>query len=286
MLKDADDPLTRWLRETFPELPAFAQAAAADIEVLVRPTGLDFPHPTVGTAFQYRLFMALGGGPALAAGDSPAVHGARHLVAQTRQFAAYPFDQPEVGHTGWMTSALASTDEETLARVAYALALYEEPYRRPAALARTPLVGRSGMDEILALAPETVVADLLAQLELVQPHLDALRALGDARFGVTPAGAPMVGNAEADLLLGTTLIEVKSTVHPRREIDGALRQSIAYALLDYPDAWKLSGVGVYFSRSGRLLTWPLPELLTQAAGQPVELAALRAAFREVASGRR
>ncbi|MGE3913460.1 MAG: hypothetical protein AB7K36_29185, partial [Chloroflexota bacterium] len=286
ILKDADDPRTRWLRETFPNLPEIARAATTTVQVLVRPTSQEFPHPTVGTAMQYRLFMALGGGAALATSVTPAVYGARHLVSLTRQFEAYPFDQPEAGHWGWMTTALASTNEETLARAAFALALYEEPYRRPAALAHTPLAGRSGMAEVLALAPDAVVADLLAQLELAQPHLDTLRAMGKARLAVTPAGAPMVGNAEADLLLGTTLIEVKSTVHPQREIEGALWQLLAYALLDYADAWALTDVGVYLSRSGRLLIWRLSDLLAEAAGQSIELAGLRAAFREVASARR
>jgi hypothetical protein len=49
-------------------------------------------------------------------------------------------------------------------------------------------------------------------------------------------------------------------------------------LLDFNDQYHLEAVALYFARHGRLLSWPLPGLLTVAAGRPVALAQVREEF--------
>lgn len=64
----------------------------------------------------------------------------------------------------------------------------------------------------------------------------------------------------------------------RDEID----QLIGYTLMDYSDRFRLHTLAIYVARYGHLATWPVNELLTQLASQPVEdLDALRKDFRRV-----
>jgi len=181
-----------------------------------------------------------------------------------------------------MAEALEDTGDEHLARVAYALALYEEPYKSRRASPQSPLLRASGMESVLALAPATVVKDIVSQMKLGEGAVETLRQMGPARFAVTPSGASTVGNAEADLLVGSCLVEVKSTQYPYREAEGAVRQALAYAFLDYADEWGLVRIGIYLSRSGRLVLWDLPSLLSRLADAQVSLPALRASFQSVA----
>lgn len=39
--------------------------------------------------------------------------------------------------------------------------------------------------------------------------------------------------------------------------------------MDYSDAFNIDTLGIYAARFGHLAAWPLYELLTQLAGQPV-----------------
>jgi hypothetical protein len=49
-------------------------------------------------------------------------------------------------------------------------------------------------------------------------------------------------------------------------------------LLDRGDWYGIRRVGVYLARQGRLVVWPLEELLAELAGRPVALQRLREEF--------
>ncbi|CAL9577568.1 hypothetical protein SUDANB95_04927 [Actinosynnema sp. ALI-1.44] len=61
-----------------------------------------------------------------------------------------------------------------------------------------------------------------------------------------------------------------------------LRQLLGYVLLDRFDTFHLDAVAVYCGWHGKLLTWPLPALLSSATPGPApSLDSLRADFYEV-----
>jgi len=99
--------------------------------------------------------------------------------------------------------------------------------------------------------------------------------------------------ADADFIAAGLLVEMKTTLGDERAdgsrragLDGpTLQQMLGYLLLDFPDEFAVEEVGLYAARYGHLTTWRLPELLQELAGQPVDLAAERAAFHALLLGR-
>ena len=97
-------------------------------------------------------------------------------------------------------------------------------------------------------------------------------------------------NADADLIAGGMLIDVKAGQGGKPRADGTraaslartdLDQLLGYALMDYSDAFALHTVGVYAARFGYLAVWPLAELGQLMGGEPLVLADLRVQFAQV-----
>ena len=104
------------------------------------------------------------------------------------------------------------------------------------------------------------------------------------RIGPTFEGSRDVGGADADVILGTSLIDVKTTVDPKVARDG-LWQILGYALLDYSDAYGIDAAGFYFARQGQFVEWPLAELARACSGGAVESwPSARNEFRRMATG--
>lgn len=82
-------------------------------------------------------------------------------------------------------------------------------------------------------------------------------------------GSSLVGGADADWLIGDTLIDCKVygalTVSRLRDF---LRQLLGYVMLDLNDVLKIRHVGIWLPRQGRMQTWSLSYLLD---GDPEKL---------------
>lgn len=94
--------------------------------------------------------------------------------------------------------------------------------------------------------------------------------------------------ADADLIAGGVLIEIKTALGTRRT-DGTrqaglprqhLRQLVGYVLHDLDDDFRLHPVGLYQARYATLTIWPLQQLLPRIAGRPVDLTAERERHRQ------
>jgi hypothetical protein len=192
------------------------------------------------------------------------------------------------------TPRLTRLKEERLVRCCFALALYTEVYRagpRPGSRLLT-LRRTATLEDLLALANEAEVADILALTEVARRVLlPTLDARGTPRYlGPNFTGSPDVGHADADIIAGGLLLECKTTMgRPRR--DGrrycsleltTLHQLLGYLLLDYHDEYAIDTLGIYAARYAYLVTWSTAELLAELAGGPVDLAELRAGFEEAA----
>jgi hypothetical protein len=55
--------------------------------------------------------------------------------------------------------------------------------------------------------------------------------------------------------------------------------ALGYLLLDYADQYRISQVGLYLSRQGTVIAWPVPEFL-RLLGAEASLAEMRGGLRE------
>jgi hypothetical protein len=117
----------------------------------------------------------------------------------------------------------------------------------------------------LGLALPKVTDDALVMFEAAVTALSSLTtqpAVADPAL----SGASLVGAADADLLVGSTLLEVKAILDRKISLR-YMQQLVAYALLDLDDRHGMTHVAFYNARYGRLVTWDLPSLLTSMAGR-------------------
>ena len=78
-------------------------------------------------------------------------------------------------------------------------------------------------------------------------------------FGTASA---LVKGADADLIIGDTLIDIKTTMHPKEQFLDAWLQIVGYHILNMinNDAYQIKNIGIYFSRHGMLRIFPVSML--------------------------
>jgi hypothetical protein len=87
------------------------------------------------------------------------------------------------------------------------------------------------------------------------------------------------GQRCADLLLGTTVLEIKSgRLDDGQYRAGLIRQLLTYALLAPMHGYPVTHVAVYAVRYQRLLRYPVQQFADRVAGDPVNLARAGAAL--------
>lgn len=186
----------------------------------------------------------------------------------------------------------ADDDEERLARMLLAAAWYALNYRNAFAFPDTPLFqaaliapkAKFTFDQLLEVPSRALVDDLLAQLRAAEDGpLDELRGWTGPKDCV---GGPLFDgsadiSADADLIVDGVLIDFKSTRNVHTFDLATVQQLLGYTLMDYTDRYKIDAVGVYLTRAGTLITWPLEEYLALLGARRRDLTELRAAFAHV-----
>ncbi|MFE2755670.1 hypothetical protein ACFXGA_27085 [Actinosynnema sp. NPDC059335] len=174
---------------------------------------------------------------------------------------------------------LGTTGVETgLARVCWLLAGWESAYRSaelPVELAELHRLPGYTVDDLRALPDEAVVAELVELASRLRHHPRDPRDRplelwntwsrdhpGDRTVlqgGALGVSAPVLVHhwADADLLIGSHLLDVKTVV---RADDPAktsrwLWQLLAYAWLDTTDRYRIGVVGLYLARHGVHVSW-------------------------------
>lgn len=178
--------------------------------------------------------------------------------------------------TGFAT--LPEAEERRLVQLAYVAGLFDQ-FFRIGAYPGLPLLevrANAALDELLdTLVLPACVDDVIALTDVARKALAPL-ATADAPVVVGPvfAGSGDVGGADADLLVGRTLLEVKT--RGKLELQQRhLHQLVAYALLDYDNEYAIGQLAWYSARHGALVRLPLVEVLAGLAGGPVDVAVLR-----------
>ncbi|WP_234327528.1 hypothetical protein [Streptomyces sp. NRRL WC-3742] len=282
------------LRENF-------RARYADTPVLLPPEGVGTEAGTVGTAIDLRLRLAFNaaapvdpatvwgvemcrgiGGPRV--GERMGAVGEQLLERLAETAHALDLDDRDLPvDRSW-------EEEQDLARLLLAAAWYQVAARNPYGFTYTPLFLAAveapktfTLERLLALPHRDLVDDVTAQLHLAAASpLQTLRATtgpADCKGCVTFAGVDIT--ADADLLADGTLIEIKSTRHPRRFEKATAWQILGYLLLDTPDHHRIDTVGLYLTRTATLATWPVEDYLALLGARCRDLPQLRATFAEL-----
>jgi hypothetical protein len=127
------------------------------------------------------------------------------------------------------------------------------------------------------------------------PQTEAVTAMGtlwrtylnQARDRLLQLGRPRIISpvfddsfAVGDLVLGSTLIEIKTYVDPVDALGSFLNQLLGYVLFDVDDRYAIDAIAVYLAWHGQVFTMPLAEVLSTASGQSAfDLDAARRDFR-------
>lgn len=171
-----------------------------------------------------------------------------------------------------VTASTMPDNTEPAAGTAVLVGLLDRAWRSPSALTEPwyeTTFTEPTLDRAIAQLPHSWIEDVVQVTARSGPLLSRLP--GPSIPGPTFTGSPWVGGADADLIVGTTVVEIKAT----RAADLRLRdaqQLIGYALLDVDDDYLLTHAAVLSARYGRLVTWDLAEVLDQAGGLTLERA--------------
>ena len=284
-LDDQGSWVNRFFKSEFPKLTDFCKREGTAVKALP----LKVPPRThgqvrlVGTAFDYRLRLHLK--------DDLA----RSLVLadgvdrmQQRGSGLDPtVDSAWVESTRRLLRERPVGDRMALARASVVLAWMHDGYRSGGRwsegmkkIARS--LNQSSMPtwhEYGVSVDQEVAGEVAALFDAASECLPAAAVCGP-EF----AGSRAVEGADADLIVGRCLYEVKPSSNPRDKLPRHLRQLIGYALLDWNDAYGLERAGFYFSRQAERKSWPLSKLLAECTGAAnATLAGLRGQFRRLAN---
>ncbi|MGB3442227.1 MAG: hypothetical protein WBA97_26060 [Actinophytocola sp.] len=290
-IKDAASPVSRWLRATFPQYKEIQTAYRVEAGVARVVPSRAVAFGTQGAAIDWWLRMLID--PAvsvdlaytgLRSGRASCVRAGLELLVALGGLDDARAPRPV------QPARLAGASDEWWARACYALALLTELYRA-ATVDRSRLMrltADSKVEDLLALANDDEVADLIGLRNLAREHLLPKLPAGPVATGMTFDGSQDL-NADADLIAGGVLVDFKASQGRARK-DGThaaslerteLDQLLGYALMDYSDKFAIHTVAIYSIRFGHLATWPLDELAMQMAGRRVAIAELRKQFAHV-----
>lgn len=316
-LDDPDSPVRRYFETTFPhyaqvkfastsappstivldgqdvELRTLKRFAPGDARVIPRPQRDDevgYNWGAAGAAFDYRVRFLL-------ARQDPsqliAAAGARNLARRWKLpgtgvawkqlaeavAALSPETTPDAAPKSRTDSA---TDDAILVdRVCVLLALYEQLYRAPAEhLTNHPLVlagSDAQLDDHYELIDNRLVVDVAQLTALLRESQPDLLTARHVVSNPTFERSADLGGADADLVLGDMLVELKTV--KRAVLDKVtVWQLLGYLLADTTDRYAVRRVGWYFSRQGCLWSMPVDELLERLHGAPADLGVVRAEF--------
>ena len=113
---------------------------------------------------------------------------------------------------------------------------------------------------------------------------DSFNHLPTLPYSLNPTfeGSRDVGGADADLIVDSALIDIKTTIESKVRNEW-LWQLLGYVLLDYSDHNRINGVGLYMARQGILFQWDVEEAIRGLCpGAPPSLEELRKEFKQVA----
>lgn len=254
-LGQPDSQIRRLFDEHLPRLAPTMRAtwkpALAGRTLLRPPAGA--PASTLGHANSARLTWTRtalatsndvlpGAAALLRIGATPTLIADLHTIATTTA-------PPNTSHTAGAAILIGMMDQVWRYPMALVDPIYEEVFTA------------ADLTDAITRLPHPWVGDVTAVTTLSGHLLPALT--GTAHPAPTFVGSPDIGGAEADIIVGTTLVDIKTLQASTLNLRHAL-QLIAYALLDFSDQYALTHVAALTARYGQLVTWNLQDVLHHA----------------------
>ncbi|MGW9111845.1 hypothetical protein [Microbacterium sp. NPDC055683] len=303
-LRDPGSPVRAFLEGLSPRLVASASKSAGGREaadalgladlatsrlVIPRPDGVD--GTLAGMAFDYRARIALGTfDPLTSAAATGAVRADEYrLLVENGEHRVTVLQ----GAFEVAAEMLGSGDELDADRASVLLSHCERVVRAGGSKALSGTTGdlldaaADGAD-LSARLDRRLLDDLGALVGASRTQLEAWQREIDEGIGFEPnpsfIGAPLVGGADGDWLVGDLLVDSKVYAHLNvSTLRGHLLQLLGYVMLDLDDLLGIRRVAIWLPRQQQLATWTLSRLL---GGDPEDLLpTLREGFVK-ATGRR
>ena len=170
-------------------------------------------------------------------------------------------------------------NERTLNRYCVVLSLFEQVYRSNA-YRQGPLMQptvKHTVEALLAIAQDLWVDDLG---EIFARFYNRHHSLLSKPYILNPTftGSAYVGGADADLVVDSCLIDIKTSTFPHMKAE-YLHQLAGYLLLDFEDKLHIASLGIYMARQGVLFPWSVSNFLCQLTGDDtISLISLRREF--------
>lgn len=289
-LRYPGSPVSRFMDAHLPHHGRIVAQLRTGIARLPEPIQpVDVPRPAwaeLGHAIDYRLRLSLGRGlgPAVSAGVQMFAAPAAMAVTADAASALHGAGRELLRRLGHHLDGRGTLPDVELDRLCFAAAWFEDAARRGTISHRSPLTSATAettLDALLAAVPAYVSDDLGAQMALAAAPFASYRRLpAEQRIcGPVFAGSGDIGGADADFILGGTLIDCKATTRPAVLGQAEVYQLAGYLLLDYDDRYGIRSVGLYLSRQGALTTWPVDRFLA-LLGSGLSLPRLRDLMRE------
>lgn len=235
---------------------------------------------TIGIAFDYRLRLHLG------------------FETQTNVLRNAPFRMAMIGSglgrtidLRWMESMeelleiTPNGSDNTLARASVILAWLDQGFRGSprwpsgmVAMAQQAQHSNWRWEDVASFVGVEIAEEVS---ELMRVAIESEIPEGEATCGPEFAGSRSIDGADADLIIDQCIYDVKTVADARRNFPKSIRQILGYVFLDWVDQYRLERIGMYYSRQGTWMTWPLNDLLSVAASsQPITVEELRDEFRQ------
>lgn len=176
-------------------------------------------------------------------------------------------------------------DWDEVCRLAIVLARFEQAYRNPWRLllpVASCLKQSADTFELGALmAGPATRADLESVARQTLAMWEDLQEAEQLTVGPAFICSEWLGGADADVLVGSRLMDLKTTAQRRPLSRASLWQLLGYALADSDDQHGIREVGFLWPRWRKQSVWGLEHLLAITGGHETSLAALRGSFREM-----
>jgi hypothetical protein len=158
-------------------------------------------------------------------------------------------------------------DEEThLLQICYVLAMYDAFNRGSFASKRnSPLYTLKSGAKWRAHLNRVSERDIAVLQALVEPAAELFPLVSSPKVFIGPvfADSHLVDGADGDLIINGNLIEIKCEAPGFRA--GAVRQAIAYSLLDTTNEYELKKCSIYLARFGGFASWDLNEIIREVS---------------------
>jgi hypothetical protein len=229
----------------------------------------------VGMAIDQRIRMMLAPVRFIAPTDRP-----HDVLTTTIESVLLELSEIQSRHEGAL-GELPAEDERRLLQVCYVLAMYNAYTRSSYSSQRNSplhsLKSGAGWKAHLNRIPEN---DIHALQKLVEPAVAIFPLVANRRVVIGPIfeDSNLVDGADGDLIINGNLIEIKC--EKPGFSGGAVRQLIAYALLDSSGKYELERCSVYLARHGSLASWNLDDLVTEISQGRYSYKTLRQEFHE------